>query len=166
MTFEEALPIILRFEGGSLIIEDPRDPGGLTKFGISQKAFPDLNIRDLEEKDAAEIYRREYWDRAKVELLPPVLRLVVFDMAVNMGVGKAILVLQKAVGVAQDGILGPNTLQASRRLPDALARVCAERALAYSGMRGFDHFGRGWLRRSFIAALESAAFMAALESAK
>lgn len=155
MTFDEALPIILRFEGGATITDDPRDPGGLTKYGISQRAFPTLDIRNLTEAGAAAIYRREYWDRAKCDSLPSHLRLVVFDMAVNMGVGKAVLTLQKAVGVAQDGILGANTVRAAERLPDALARVCAERVLAYSGMRGFDVFGRGWLRRSFTAALES-----------
>lgn len=155
MTFDEALPIILRFEGGATVTEDPRDPGGLTKYGISQRAFPTLDIRNLTEAGAAAIYRQEYWDRAKCDSLPSHLRLVVFDMAVNMGVGKAVLTLQKAVGVAQDGILGANTVRAAERLPDALARVCAERVLAYSGMRGFDVFGRGWLRRSFTAALES-----------
>ena len=154
-TFAECLPVILRFEGGATITEDPRDPGGLTKYGISQRAFPTLDIRNLTEAGAADIYRREYWDRLKADTLPPKLRLVMFDAAVNMGVGKAVLLLQKAVGVAQDGILGANTIRAAERLPDALARFCAERALAYSGMRGFDVFGRGWLRRSFIAALES-----------
>lgn len=154
-TFAEALPVILRFEGGATITEDPRDPGGLTKYGISQRAFPTLDIRNLTEADAAAIYRREYWDRAKCDSLPAGLRLVMFDMAVNMGVGKAVLLLQKAVGVAQDGVLGVNTVRAAERLPDALARVCAERAMAYSGMRGFDVYGRGWLRRSFTAALEA-----------
>jgi lysozyme family protein len=155
MTFDEALPIILKHEGGATVTDDPRDPGGLTKYGISQRAFPTLDIRDLTEADAAAIYRRDYWDRAKCDSLPSHLRLVMFDMAVNMGVGKAVLLLQKACGVAQDGVIGPNTIRAAERLPDALARVSAERVLAYSGMRGFDVFGRGWLRRSFITALES-----------
>ena len=155
MDFETALPIILAHEGGATITDDPRDPGGLTKYGICQRSYPDLDIRNLTEADAAAIYRKDYWDRAKCDSLPPHLRLVVFDMAVNMGVGKAILLLQKACGVAQDAVVGPNTIRAAERHPDALARVCAERVLAYSGMRGFDVFGRGWLRRSFTTALES-----------
>lgn len=154
MTFDEALPIILRHEGGATITDDPRDPGGLTKYGISQRAFPSLDIRNLTEADAAAIYRREYWDKAKCDSLPAHLRLTVFDMAVNMGVGKAITLLQKACGVVQDGLLGPNTIRAAERLPDGLARLCAERALAYTGMRGFDVYGRGWLRRTFATALE------------
>ena len=155
MKFEDALPIILRHEGGATITDDPRDPGGLTKFGISQRAFPDLDIRSLTEADAAAIYRREYWDRVKCDSLPAHLRLPVFDMAVNMGVSRAITLLQRACGVVQDGLLGPNTIRAAERLPEALARLCAERALAYTGMRGFDTYGRGWLRRTFSVALEA-----------
>ena len=155
MTFDDALPIILRHEGGATVTDDPRDPGGLTKYGISQRAFPGLDIRSLTEADAAAIYRREYWDRVKCDSLPAHLRLPVFDMAVNMGVVRAITLLQRACGVVQDGLLGPNTIRAAERLPEALARLCAERALAYTGMRGFDTYGRGWLRRTFSVALEA-----------
>ena len=155
MTFDDALRVVLLHEGGATVTDDPRDPGGLTKYGISQRAFPDLDIRALTEADAGAIYRARYWDAVKCDSLPASLRLVMFDMAVNMGVGKAATLLQKAVGVAQDGVIGPNTIRAAERLPDAVARLSAERALAYSGMRGFDVYGRGWLRRCFITALEA-----------
>lgn len=91
----------------------------------------------------------------KCDSLPAHLRLPVFDMAVNMGVVRAITLLQRACGVVQDGLLGPNTIRAAERLPEALPRLCAERALAYTGMRGFDTYGRGWLRRTFSVALEA-----------
>lgn len=152
-TFDRALALVLRHEGG--LVNDSRDPGGLTNWGISQRAYPDLDIANLTPGAAGEIYRRDYWDAIKADQLPAPLAICVFDTAVNMGVGKAIRLLQKACGVAVDGVLGVNTLRAAERLPEAVVRFSAERALAYTGTRGFDIYGKGWLRRTFLTALEA-----------
>ena len=86
--FDRALALVLRHEGG--LVSDERDPGGITNFGISQRAYPDLDIRNLKVADAANIYRTDYWDAIKGDQLPDGLAICVFDAAVNMGTDKAI----------------------------------------------------------------------------
>lgn len=152
--FDRALALVLRHEGG--LVDDPNDPGGLTNFGISQRAYPGIDIRALDQAATGAIYRRDYWDTIKGDQLPEGLAICVFDAAVNMGTDKAIRLLQKACSVQVDGILGPNTLRAAGRLPDAVARFSADRAIAYTGIRNFDLYGRGWLRRTIATAMEAA----------
>ena len=77
----------LSFEGG--YVNDPVDPGGETKFGISKRAFPDIDIKSLTKPDAIKIYRKEYWDKLDDILAPTKVKWKVFDMAVNMGVDTA-----------------------------------------------------------------------------
>ena len=153
MSFADALAGVLRQEGG--YVNDPRDPGGETKFGISKRAFPNLDIANLTVDQASDIYRRDYWDVVKGDQLPSALAACVFSCAVNMGNDKAVRLLQRACGVQVDGILGQNTLRAASRLEGAVARFCAEWALAYTGTRNFDLYGRGWLRRVMETALEA-----------
>lgn len=85
--FERAVAFVLRHEGG--FTNDNRDPGGETKFGISKRAYPHLDIKGLTEAEAKEIYRRDYWDRAGCGSLDWPLCLVHFDSCVNLGVGRA-----------------------------------------------------------------------------
>ena len=153
MSFEQAVAMVLRHEGGYSL--DPRDPGGETRFGISKRAYPDVDILRLTEDDAKAIYRRDYWDKLRTDEIPEPLAICLFDAAVNMGRDKAVRLLQRACGVAQDGVMGGNTIAAANRLPDAVVRFSTERAIAYTGIRGFDTFGKGWLRRTFSVALEA-----------
>ena len=67
--FETAVDFILSVEAG--LVNDPSDPGGLTKFGISQRAYPDVNIRDLTLDGAKTLYRKDYWNRCSCDKLPP-----------------------------------------------------------------------------------------------
>lgn len=149
MSFESAIPIILEHEGG--LSEHPSDPGGLTKYGISQRAYPDLDIRNLTVEQAKAIYRRDYWDKVKGDSLPEGISTLVFDSAVNQGVLRATRMLQRAVGVDADGIIGPRTLAAASRvnLRDFAVRFGVERALHYASLPTFPIFGKGWLRRLF-----------------
>ena len=107
------------------------------------------------EDEAKAIYRRDYWDKLRPDELPQELAICVFDCAVNMGRDKAVRLLQRACGVAQDGVMGGNTIAAANRLVDPVVRFSAERVIAYTGIRGFDTFGKGWLRRTFTTALEA-----------
>lgn len=90
--FEKAVEVVLDFEG-RYYENDPTDPGGETKFGISKKAYPDVNIKDLTEEQAKEIYYRDYWQKTGCDELSYPLDIVIFDTAVNMGIGKAHLIL-------------------------------------------------------------------------
>jgi lysozyme family protein len=113
--FPIAVALVIELEGGDKLISDPHDPGGLTKYGISAKANPDLDVRNLTRIQAEEIYRARYWVPLHGDEMPGPLALVLFDAAVNVGIDPAIQMLQIALGVRNDGILGPETLAAARR---------------------------------------------------
>lgn len=148
MSFEKAIEFILIHEGGSTITEDPFDNGGLTKYGISQRAHPLLNIRALTEDEAKQIYREDYWNKIRGDELPPALAVVVFDSAVNQGPHAAIRMLQQAVGVHDDGILGPKTMEAAKKAGSMiLSELVARRMVVYGLNPNFTRYGLGWSRR-------------------
>lgn len=92
--FEKAVAFVLKHEGG--YINDPRDPGGETKYGISKRAYPALDIKNLTEEQAKAIYRLDYWDRGGCNSLDWPLCFVHFDSCVNLGVGRATALKEKA----------------------------------------------------------------------
>lgn len=145
--FEQYFERLIGHEGG--YVADSRDPGGETKFGISKRAYPHLDIKALMLQDAKAIYKRDYWDRACCDALPPGVAFDVFDAAVNSGIGQSIRFLQRAVGVADDGVVGPVTLAAVRRTDaeTVQARFNGQRLDFMSRLTTWDVFGKGWARR-------------------
>ena len=81
--FPDCISHVLAAEGG--LVNDPKDPGGVTKFGISQRSYPALDIRALSLDEAKAIYQRDYWAPIQGERLPAGLDLLVLDHAVNAG---------------------------------------------------------------------------------
>jgi len=147
MQFCEAVEIILKHEGG--YVNDPNDPGGETKYGISKRAYPKTNIKKLTKNDAREIYKRDYWDKIKADKLPAEIRLAAFDFAVNSGVYRSISLMQKIVKVKRDGVLGPKTLREislsnSAKLAE---RFLKERTYFYFRNKNFSIYGKGWMKR-------------------
>ena len=144
---------VLAFEGD--ISDDPQDPGGLTRYGISQRAYPQLKIRELSRAEAINIYRRDYWQACSCQLLPSPLNRIVFDAAVNQGVKQAIIFLQKALSVPADGVIGTKTLNAIANQPieAVVLKVLVARALHYASLSEFPRFGQGWFARLFKLAL-------------
>ncbi len=144
--FHRCISLILGEEGG---IENHRkDPGGLTNYGISQRSYPTLNIAALTLDDAKAIYRRDYWNPIRGDELPSGLDLLMLDSAINQGVVTAINLLQQALHITDDGLLGPQTLAAANSaMPNLLDDFAAERALRYEFNRNEETFGRGWYRR-------------------
>jgi lysozyme family protein len=145
MKFEQAVEIILQLEGG--YENDPRDPGGETNFGIDKKSHPSVDIRNLTREGAIEIYRQDYWEHPRVELLPELLRLSFFDTCINQGTHTAAEMLQKVVGVKQDGVIGNETLRAVEKHPKVLSEFLGARAYRYATSRNFEIYGKGWLNR-------------------
>lgn len=148
MNFDTTFDKLISHEGGYVF--DLRDPGGETKFGISKRSYPTLDIKALTLADAKAIYRRDFWDRAQCDKLPAALAFDVFDTAVNSGIGQAIRFLQRAVGVADDGVIGPLTLSALQRMNDdsaVLARFNGHRLDFMTRLSTWDVFGKGWARR-------------------
>jgi len=153
--FDKAFQIIIGSEGG--YVNDPRDPGGETKYGITKRDHPTMDIANLTIDDAKNTYLEGYWRPAHCGDLPWPLSLYVFDAAVNQGVGTAIKLLQKSLGTVQDGLMGRNTLTAIAKADqrELCALYLADRALRYNGTRNFDVYGRGWLRRLFKTVMEA-----------
>lgn len=92
-SWDKAIEFVLQAEGGDTVTENPSDPGGLTKYGISKKAYPELDIRNLTEEQAKAIYYKDYWTKTGCDRLPYPLDMCVFDCAVNQGVATALSLL-------------------------------------------------------------------------
>lgn len=155
--FPRALEVVLKLEGG--YSDDPRDSGGKTQYGITEKVARAFgysgDMRELTKQTAAEIYKQGYWLNCKCDQLPYPLSLYVFDCAVNQGSDAAKKLLQAALNVKQDGLIGSVTLAAARKSgSETAALFMAGRALRYTGTRGFDVYGKGWLKRLFIVTRE------------
>lgn len=138
---------VLDHEGG--YVNHPNDPGGETQWGIARRSYPNLNIRTLTRDDAVNIYRRDFWDRVKGDQLPVEFAFQAFDAAVNHGIGNAVRWMQRAAGVADDGIFGPLTLAAvrSKSGADLVLTFNAERLDFYTKLSTWGSFGKGWVRR-------------------
>lgn len=126
MRFEDALAHVLRYEGG--YVDHPQDPGGATNQGVTQATYDAWRrgrglaarpVRGIERREVEAIYLERYWTPARCDGLPARLRLPHFDCAVNCGVVQAAKILQRALGVTADGVIGPVTLRAANGRPSA-----------------------------------------------
>lgn len=153
--FDKAFEHVLGIEGG--YVNDPKDPGGETKYGICKRSYPAIDIKALTIEQAKAIYKRDYWDKVKGDELPSPINLFMFDAAVNQGVEPAIKMLQAALSVAQDGVFGAQTLRAAAQAKggELPAQFMATRAMRYIGTRNFDRYGKGWFKRLFAISMEA-----------
>lgn len=159
-TFQDALKLVLKFEGGA--VDDPQDPGGRTNQGVTQKTYDDYRGRLgqikkdvflIEPSEVEAIYREGYWTKARCDELPQPVAVALFDYAVNSGVAQATKSLQRVLGVAEDGILGPRTLakvraQEAKMLARSLIRersAFLDRLIAQKPV--LVKFQRGWKKR-------------------
>ena len=153
--FSKSLAFVLDDEKG--YINDPSDRGGETNMGISKKAHPQEDIKNLTLERATEIYHAEYWMPIKGDELPSGVDYVVFDSAVNHGPGTAVKFLQKAAnrmmaGLTVDGIIGSKTLDMVKHNGSILITdILRERDIFYSKIVAIDptqeRFMRGWRNR-------------------
>ena len=152
-SFKEIIEKVLHHEGG--YVNDPKDLGGETKYGITKRFYPDVDIKNLTIEQATEIYKKDYWDKNKVESLPQNLWHIYFDMCVNMGKRTAVKVLQRAANnkgrdIEVDGGLGPMTIGALKGVE--LDRVRAFRVKYYvdliTARPEQEKFYLGWFRRA------------------
>jgi lysozyme family protein len=158
--FVASLPFVLRWEGG--FVNHPDDPGGATNKGVTQRVYDDWrrrrglarqSVARLEEAEMHAIYEEGYWLPPGCDLLQRRLDLVQFDTAVNMGVGRAVRMLQATLGCGVDGDFGPVTRQAAETcdLGRALPAYCAARESYYRRLAEarprLRVFLKGWLNR-------------------
>ena len=151
--FNDIIEIVLKHEGG--YVNDPKDPGGETNFGIAKRSHPDEDIKNLTKEDAKRIYYQDYWMKNRVPQLPDELKHIYFDMCVNQGRGRAVKILQQAANakgaeLKVDGGLGPKTLSAMKGVE--LQRVIAYRVKYYADLvtrkPDLEKFYFGWFRRA------------------
>jgi lysozyme family protein len=120
-----------------------------TKFGISAMSYPDLDIPNLTVTQAREIYQRDFWNRFSGDELDARVAFNLFDASVHHGVANAVRLLQRAVNVDDDGVLGPVTLAALQALAPEIvaARLNAQRLLFCTRLSTWRDFGAGWANR-------------------
>lgn len=146
MNFDTAFDRLIGSEGG--YVNHPEDPGGETKFGISKRAYPDVDIASLTIETAKAIYQRDFW--TPLADAHPAVKFQVFDFAVNSGIQTAIRKLQVAIGVADDGHWGPVSAAALERMnpADVVMLYVAERLDFWRKLKTWPTFGAGWAGRA------------------
>jgi lysozyme family protein len=151
VNFDAAFHKLLGHEGG--YVDHPADPGGATRWGVTERVARQHgytgSMRELPVSVAKDIYRASYWVPIRADDLPEMLRYDVFDAAVNSGNGQAVRWLQRALGVADDGRIGPVTLRAAHAAgAEAIKRrMLAARLRFMTDLSTWPTFGRGWARR-------------------
>jgi lysozyme family protein len=150
MNFDDSFQRLIGHEGG--YVNDARDPGGETKYGISKRSYPGEDIKNLTLDRAKEIYKRDYWGPAGCDAVPDGLKFDLFDMAVNSGVRPAVRTLQRAAGMKEadvDGVLGPRTLSAVQAAQTVrlVARFNGARLAFMADLSHWPAFSRGWAKR-------------------
>lgn len=150
--YPQALKQVLKYEGG--YVNHPKDPGGPTNKGITQAVYDNWrksqnlsiqSVRAIADSEVAAIYKNLYWDRVSGDLLPSGVDFAVFDFAVNSGVSRAAKMLQSVVGVTQDGVIGPATIQATKTY---VAMTVTNKRLAFmQSLSIWSTFGKGWSAR-------------------
>ena len=158
--FRACLPRILKHEGG--YVDHPDDPGGATNLGVTlatARAYKldmdrdgdvdKADVKALKAADVAPVYHRGYWLASSADVCPAGLDYIVFDCAVNQGVGRAVRWLQQVAGVTADGVIGPKSIAAIKALDSARAvkAYAALREAHYRSLPTFKTFGKGWIRR-------------------
>ncbi|TDN42118.1 glycoside hydrolase family 108 protein [Haemophilus haemolyticus] len=151
LTFLDIFNRLIGHEGG--YVNDPRDPGGETNWGITKRTAQangyQGNMRVMTRDQAFKIYYSAFWLRYQCDKMPEAVAYQFFDAAVNHGLGNASRMLQRAVNVADDGIIGNMTIAAIKKMAisDVIMRLNAERLEFYCKLGTFATFGKGWVRR-------------------
>jgi lysozyme family protein len=153
--WEKCFEMVLRHEGG--YVNHPKDPGGRTNLGVTQRAWEEYVGRSVDESEMRSLtpeivkpfYKSRYWDRIKGDDLPSGVDYAAYDLAVNSGVGRAAKYLQSIAGVPSDGIIGPKSLAAIKDCPadEMVDAMCGMRLEFLKALPTWDTFGKGWGRR-------------------
>lgn len=145
--FNKSMVRILGHEGG--YVNDPTDPGGETKWGISKRSYPNVSIASLTQEDAVEIYKKDFWLPLQGDRFHDGVAYQLLDSAVNSGIAQSIRFLQRAIGVADDGRFGPMSLAASQKMSetDQIFRFIAERLEFMTKLKNWPNHSKGWARR-------------------
>jgi len=154
MSFDACLPIILASEGGFTV-----DQGGPTCLGVTQRTLSSFlgraasidEVKALTPETVAPLYRANFYHAAHCDELAPGVDLMVFDEAINEGVGRAVRHLQQALGVKVDGAFGPKSLEAAAKANriDLVNRLHDTNGAYYDSLASiYPQDERGWHSRN------------------
>ena len=153
--WDKAFKLMLVSEGG--YIHHPSDPGGRTNLGVTQATWEnwvgrksdEAEMRGLTPEKVEPLYKKKYWDAVRGDELPAGISYLLFDFAVNAGVGRSIKTLQTAVGVTPDGGFGSITMAAVLAVDpvELIERFSQAKEDFYRSLTTFSTFGTGWLNR-------------------
>jgi lysozyme family protein len=161
--FRDCLELVLKHEGG--FVNHKLDPGGMTNLGVTKAVWEEWvghpvtekDMRELTPEKVAPMYEMRYWRTSYCEKLPKGLDLLIFSMAVNAGAGRSVKLLQDAIGVLPDGVIGPNTIARinEANVETLIDKFSEARKAFYRGLKTFPVFGKGWLSRTDKERLEA-----------
>ena len=162
--WDQAFKQMLASEGG--FSDDQRDSGnhltngrtGSTMLGVTQynwenwvgRESDEAEMRGLTPEKVEPLYKKKYWDAVRGdEIQNGGVAYLLFDFAVNAGVGRSIKTLQTAVGVTPDGGFGPMTMAAVQAVDpvELIERFSQAKEDFYRSLNTFSTFGKGWLNR-------------------
>jgi lysozyme family protein len=155
--FEICTSWVLVHEGS--FVNHPRDPGGATNLGITQRVYDgyrdSLNkelqsVRKILDEEVLSIYRNQYWNQVWGDKLPCGIDYALYDFAINSGPKRAIQFIQRILKIKDDGVMGNVTLGAIVRRNDIeglIQALCQARWDWMKKLKTFSTFGRGWTRR-------------------
>jgi len=153
--WDNCFAMVLKHEGG--FVNHPKDPGGMTNLGVTKAAWEAWLVRTATESDMRALtpekvkpfYKAMYWDKIKGDDLPSGVDYAAYDLAVNSGTGRAAKYLQRIADVAEDGVIGPRSLEAIKKCDaeDTVSKICDMRMDFLKGLNTFDTFGKGWTIR-------------------
>ena len=154
--WQKSFELMLKSEGG--FVNHPSDPGGMTNLGVTKTTWEnwvgresdEAEMRGLTPEKVEPLYKKKYWDAVRGdEIENGGVAYLLFDFAVNAGVGRSIKTLQTAVGVTPDGGFGPMTMAAVQAVDpvDLIERFSQAKEDFYRSLTTFSTFGTGWLNR-------------------
>jgi lysozyme family protein len=166
--WDNAFKMMLASEGG--YVNHPSDPGGMTNLGVTKRVWEEWLGRESNEKEMRSLtpemveplYKRKFWDACKCDNMPTGVDYLVFDFAVNAGVGRSAKILQTAVGVTPDGGIRPITLAAVKAQDPAelIQKFSDAKEAFYRSLNTFPTFGKGWLNRVAAVKIKASSMLA------
>lgn len=151
----ECLAQILKSEGG--YVDDPRDNGGATNFGVTKKTYENWvgrevtkeDIKNLTIDDVAPIYKERYWARVRADELKDGCDLLLFDLAVHSGPRRSVKIAQETAGTVVDGLIGPKTVAAINAMDQTefIKKFSENRLAFYKRIEAWKHFENGFRNR-------------------
>jgi lysozyme family protein len=167
--WQKSFELMLKSEGG--YVNNPADPGGMTNLGVTKATWEnwvgresdEAEMRGLTPEKVEPLYKKKYWDAVRGdEIENGGVAYLLFDFAVNAGVGRSIKTLQTAVGVTPDGGFGPMTMAAVQAVDpnELIERFSQAKEDFYRSLTTFATFGKGWLNRVADVKVKASAMLA------